>query len=71
MPVKQAEISSWRRVERVGEVAVGGCRASGAVVLAIDVFVRVVGGEIWAVEAGVAFRRRPLASVKVEVSELH
>ena len=45
MPVKAAEMSSWRRVERVGEVAVGGCWASGAVVLAIDIFVRVVGGK--------------------------
>jgi hypothetical protein len=43
-PVKQAEMSSWRRVERVGEVAVGGSWAVGAVVLAIDIFVRVVGG---------------------------
>ena len=31
-------MSSWRRVERVGEVAVGGCRASEVVFCAIDIF---------------------------------
>jgi len=38
MPVKQAEMSSWRRAERVGEVAVGGCRVVVDVVGFIDTF---------------------------------
>jgi|694.fasta_scaffold146386_3 hypothetical protein len=38
MPVKQAEMSSWRRVVRVGEVAAGGCRVVVDVLDFIDIF---------------------------------
>jgi hypothetical protein len=54
--VKQAEMSSWRRVERVGEVAVGGCRVVIDVLGFIDIF-EMRGGWMVVVEAGGAEAR--------------
>jgi len=51
MPVKQAETSSWRRVERVGEGEAGGCRVVVDVLDFIDIF-EMRGWVVAAVETG-------------------
>jgi hypothetical protein len=74
MPVKQAEMSSWRRVERVGEVEVGGCRVVVGVLDFIDIFE--MRGRCWRSKlaarehgAGIATGKHQPAGVNVKVPQ--